>query len=263
MELICPSCEARYRVPQGALGSNGRQVSCSNCGHGWHASPPLALGSAGGTIAGAGSYADEEQGGLATAEVHRLRPVESARAAQLAGIREQIDDVQSHEAVSRGDDERTRLAGVADPTQETGYRSGGSPALAAAAASTDGAARARGDLRRADEAGQTHQDPLRRRMAEHDARAAREREEREHLRLSMSQGDRSTGSGAFLTGFVLVVIVAAVLLATYMLRDEIVARVPESGPMIDEYVAWVNELRLAVGEAWQAFRAWVLDLARR
>ena len=43
MELICPSCEARYRVPDGAIGSQGREVSCTNCGHGWRAEPPLEL----------------------------------------------------------------------------------------------------------------------------------------------------------------------------------------------------------------------------
>lgn len=44
MEMICPSCEARYHVPPGAIGEKGRQVSCMNCGHSWHAYPPLVLG---------------------------------------------------------------------------------------------------------------------------------------------------------------------------------------------------------------------------
>jgi predicted Zn finger-like uncharacterized protein len=43
MELICPSCEARYQVPERAIGEKGRQVSCLNCGHSWHAYPPLVL----------------------------------------------------------------------------------------------------------------------------------------------------------------------------------------------------------------------------
>lgn len=44
MELVCPSCEARYQLPPGSIGQNGRQVSCMNCGHHWHAYPPLQLG---------------------------------------------------------------------------------------------------------------------------------------------------------------------------------------------------------------------------
>lgn len=51
IEIVCPSCEARYRLPDGAIGESGRKVSCSACGHGWVAHPepeeaPLDLGAA-------------------------------------------------------------------------------------------------------------------------------------------------------------------------------------------------------------------------
>lgn len=50
IDIVCPSCQARYRLPDGAIGENGRRVSCSSCGHGWLAFPepeeeaPLTLG---------------------------------------------------------------------------------------------------------------------------------------------------------------------------------------------------------------------------
>lgn len=37
IEIVCPSCQARYQLPEGSIGSEGRKVSCSNCSHKWRA----------------------------------------------------------------------------------------------------------------------------------------------------------------------------------------------------------------------------------
>ncbi|MEO1468440.1 MAG: zinc-ribbon domain-containing protein [Pseudomonadota bacterium] len=37
MEIQCPSCDARYRVPLTAIGPKGRRVQCANCGEVWRA----------------------------------------------------------------------------------------------------------------------------------------------------------------------------------------------------------------------------------
>ena len=37
MELVCPSCETRFNVPDQAIGASGRTVKCSQCDHVWHA----------------------------------------------------------------------------------------------------------------------------------------------------------------------------------------------------------------------------------
>ncbi|MEM8840821.1 MAG: zinc-ribbon domain-containing protein [Pseudomonadota bacterium] len=39
VQIICPNCDAKYNVPEAALGPNGRKVSCANCGNAWHAMP--------------------------------------------------------------------------------------------------------------------------------------------------------------------------------------------------------------------------------
>lgn len=39
MILTCPQCSANFKVPDGALGDNGRKVKCSDCGHIWHQVP--------------------------------------------------------------------------------------------------------------------------------------------------------------------------------------------------------------------------------
>ena len=37
MILGCPNCESKFRVPDGAIGPNGRKVKCRKCGNQWHA----------------------------------------------------------------------------------------------------------------------------------------------------------------------------------------------------------------------------------
>jgi resuscitation-promoting factor RpfA len=36
MRLVCPSCEAKYEVPDDAIPDTGRDVQCANCGHAWY-----------------------------------------------------------------------------------------------------------------------------------------------------------------------------------------------------------------------------------
>ncbi len=37
IEIVCPSCHARYQLPDGSIGPEGRKVSCSSCSHKWRA----------------------------------------------------------------------------------------------------------------------------------------------------------------------------------------------------------------------------------
>jgi predicted Zn finger-like uncharacterized protein len=40
MILTCPSCQARYVVPDSAIGAAGRKVRCAGCRHSWFQDPP-------------------------------------------------------------------------------------------------------------------------------------------------------------------------------------------------------------------------------
>lgn len=40
MRIICPNCAAEYEVDDLAIPVEGRDVQCSNCGHGWYQFPP-------------------------------------------------------------------------------------------------------------------------------------------------------------------------------------------------------------------------------
>ena len=39
MRLTCPECGAVYEVPESAIPAGGRDVQCTNCGHGWFHRP--------------------------------------------------------------------------------------------------------------------------------------------------------------------------------------------------------------------------------
>lgn len=43
MILVCPSCDAKFKVPAGAITAEGRKVRCARCQHSWHATPDHAL----------------------------------------------------------------------------------------------------------------------------------------------------------------------------------------------------------------------------
>ena len=275
MELICPSCEARYRVPDGAIGAHGRQVSCTNCGHGWHAAPPLVLGPQARTAEPAmatyaeapGALEQDAQAGQAERQPGRSVAADSpgprateSRVAQLAEIREMIAQVQSDDRSTAAEAHGGRHAVDTEIGRVPNVHTGLPPARDAAGIGRTSSEPRRGGDKERDEA--LHQDPLRRRMAEHDARSARERDERERLRRSMRNRRPETraGSGAFLSGFLLVVLVAAAMLATYLLHDEIIARVPESAPILTDYVDAMNDLRVSIAEGYEQARAWVMEL---
>lgn len=42
MRLVCPNCDAQYEVSDDAIPEGGRDVQCSNCGHAWFQASPLA-----------------------------------------------------------------------------------------------------------------------------------------------------------------------------------------------------------------------------
>jgi predicted Zn finger-like uncharacterized protein len=263
MELICPSCEARYGVPDGAIARQGRDVSCTNCGYGWRAMPPV--GEVAMPSAGQGGMTEEARPtsglggeGAGAAELHALRTNEPSRNAQLVEIREMIAQVQSENGIA---------ASREAPAAPSGTPLRASPGPEGRGATfMPGEAPSRTELRRIDDieesGGETalHQDPLRRRMAELDARASRNHSDRDQMRRSMfnRNQDRSAGSGAFLTGFLLVLLIGAAMLAAYAMRPTLIERFPESAPLLTEYGNGVDDVRSRIADGYDRGRSWVI-----
>lgn len=309
MELICPSCEARYQLPEGSITAKGRQVSCMNCGHGWHALPPMALGdpAAGGhgrqpsepggiryePPAGAPRPGERrvqetpysEMGGgtgpIPTPPNPGAGPVEAAgnigsagateaRSDQMAEIRQMLAEVQSEERARdalRPEADRTIVsAAPAAAAATSGLRTAQDEAEMARARlqqERDEAERAAQRARVVEEEARSNERDFRRRSDDNkkeprgvkktDVKKLRRKHDRKVNR--QKRADKA-GSGAFLTGFLLIAIIAATMVALYVLSPQIVARVPAAEEPMREYVATMDRLRAGASETISNIQTW-------
>ena len=293
MELICPSCEARYQVPGGSIGEKGRQVSCMNCGHSWHAYPPLVLGTP--------DNQPSQQRGLDyqgpqgqprpapktpvlvdPAEESETRktpelagndsppPVQgdSSRSEQLAEIREMLAEVQSEDRAAAALTPEPVVAAPKAPKPAAPVvptESLTAPIMAAASERQAPDPRMQEDARRAEES----------RIAEEEEayrdRAARlqnkpekakptdvKKLQRSHdRRIKREKAAAKAGSGAFLTGLLLVAIIAAVMISLYVLHPQIIQRMPGSEAALTEYVSTIDSMRVSLAETVDGVQNWV------
>ena len=310
MELICPSCEARYQLPEGSITAKGRQVSCMNCGHGWHALPPMSLGdpAAGGhgrqpsepggiryePPAGAPRPGERrvqetpysEMGGgtgpIPTPPSAGAGPVEAAgsaepagataaRSDQMAEIRQMLAEVQSEERARdalRPEAERTIVsaAPAAGAAAASGLRAAEDEAEMARARlqqEREEAERAAQRARAEEEEARSGERDFRRRVEEKkkeprvpkktDVKKLRRSHDRKVNRRKRAE---KAGSGAFLTGFLLIAIIAATMVALYVLAPQIVERVPAAEEPMREYVATMDRLRAGASETIANLQAW-------
>lgn len=309
MELICPSCEARYQLPEGSITAKGRQVSCMNCGHGWHALPPMSLGdpAAGGhgrqpsepggiryePPAGAPRPGERrvqetpysEMGGgtgpIPTPPNPGAGPVEAAgnigsagateaRSDQMAEIRQMLAEVQSEERARdalRPEADRTIVsAAPAAAAATSGLRTAQDEAEMARARlqqERDEAERAAQRARVVEEEARSNERDFRRRSDDNkkeprgvkktDVKKLRRKHDRKVNR--QKRADKA-GSGAFLTGFLLIAIIAATMVALYVLSPQIVARVPAAEEPMREYVATMDRLRAGASETISNIQTW-------
>ncbi|HUF55794.1 MAG TPA: zinc-ribbon domain-containing protein [Thermohalobaculum sp.] len=292
IEIVCPSCQARYRLPEGAVGENGRRVSCSACGHSWHAYPepeeetltlgPEAIaepasgaaeppGAPSGAaksddkyaaydsderLSGTSPYSDEEDRGMAAYEAFaksqeddedgeggdapagrtsREEELAGDRAQQMSQIRSMLDDIkQSPQATPAAADEDDEEEDHEEPTPQ----------------------RPSAVERSMREVEEEERDPLRAKLDQYakprkvgDAKVTRSRMLKKHAKkVRRRKMEEKRGTGTFMTGFLLVVLVVSVMAAVYLLSPLIIERFPESEPAIRDYVATMDQFRLWMGQ---------------
>ena len=301
MELICPSCEARYQVPGGSIGEKGRQVSCMNCGHSWHAYPPLVLGTT--ETAPSPSRGLTYPGGHTPQRPTGPKPVlvdpeettsekktpqlagdsappsvraDQSRSEQLAEIREMLAEVQSEDRAA------AVLAPVAPARPAEPEAKASSQPKApepeappreslTAGVQTSSSEAHEVDPRIAAESRRKQEDLRNQEEAADRERASREQNRgskakptdvkkltRSHTRRIRREKARAkAGSGAFLTGLLLVAIIAAVMIALYILHPQIIERMPGTEDALLKYVATIDGVRVSLAETFGGLQEWV------
>lgn len=304
MELICPSCEARYQVPAGSIGEKGRQVSCMNCGNVWHAYPPLVLGtpetaaSPNKGITYTGNDGPERPKGPkpvlvdpdTTEGVPERKPqlagedtppavrADQNRSEQLAEIREMLAEVQSED----------RAAAVLAPAAAAAATASSSaPTLKAPAREAEPIAPPRESLtaptmtssseahqvdpRIAAESRRKHEDAQIKEEEAYRERNSRQQNrpqgtkptdvkklQKSHTRrIKREKAQARAGSGAFLTGLLLVAIIAAVMISLYILHPQIIERMPGTEDALTKYVATIDGVRVSLAETFGGLQEWV------
>lgn len=304
IEIVCPSCQTRYELPDNAIGPDGRKVSCSNCSHKWRAYPeprddepagapaeesrmPAGVEAAPHPVREPAPIADHgarpgpqaaapQEPAPAPPPVPRSDPAPAAmpsapaaasgprpvdepeapavapspppgagdRASQMAAIRQMLSDLkETSETVPERD-----LSAPRPVDRDEGPRQ----------------SRNAGDDR----------DPLKARIDEleghvravkgepqpsgYDAHKLRRRHEKRAKQFQRAR-ERRKKSGAFITGFTFVAVVAGTLSGLYVLHPQIIAASPKMEPAMTEYVVTIDHLRSDFDDATAQWRTWLED----
>jgi predicted Zn finger-like uncharacterized protein len=250
MRLICPNCGAQYEVDDAVIPDQGRDVQCSNCGHTWFQHPAHKDQDT------ADELADEVETGLASdpepePEIDPAPDASTPRQELDPDVAKLLREEAAREAAARQADAQSGL--------ETQPDLGLDEAAEAAAART-AAARARmARMRGAEEDPDAPPVPTGPRKellpdVEEINSSLRASEERMAPDVSSTfapsedpttaQEARSGGAGRLL--FRTIVVLALIALAVYVFAPQIVAQIPQSEPILSQYVDAVNGLRAQV-----------------
>lgn len=244
MRLTCPNCSARYEVDDSLVPPEGRDVQCSNCATTWF-----------------------QPGNRA-----RVEEPETAPAAAAAAPRRDLDPALRD--ILREEREREeQLRRAAAPVEEQEEMALDSPPPATRATEAD--------LPDPDDEDDEDAAAIREVVAEESGRAERQgrrdllpdiEEINSTLRATSdrSSSDRDTTDidsmdvrprrrRGFRTGFMLVLILAAVAIGAYAFAPEISAALPQAEPVLTPYVEQVDQLRFQLDDLVQSLASQLAD----
>ncbi|NNK15624.1 MAG: hypothetical protein HKP51_01825 [Sulfitobacter sp.] len=274
MRLTCPNCDAQYEVPDEVIPTSGRDVQCSNCGQTWfqhHPDHAPAEDDQDTKLSVDAPAPDEEvspppppapppskeperrqldpavadilrQEAEAEFEARKRRQSETLESQPDLGLETADEPTRpdpEDEAQRRAMDAKRRMArmrGEDDPDTES--------AAAAAAISSR-----RGLLPDIEEINST--------LRSDNSPSGVDADAREEL----GAGGEQKKKRSFRAGFLTVVLIAIVLAVLYILAAQISAAVPALEPTLNSYVAWIDQLRLALDEKLQSLLNWLNDAA--
>ena len=273
IEIVCPSCQARYQLPDGSIGPEGRKVSCSSCSHKWRAHAEGATSAQASPVAESGSAPES---GPVAEPVAELEPVaepepvaESASMAAVAAPGNEAAAPSPPPPAATGDRE-DQMAAIRQMLTDLKDSADAAPepepeARPAPVAPTP-------TIRKRDEDDDI--DPLKSRIdgvdklgravkgqpadSGYDAAKLRRLHEKRAKKLQRSR-ERRKKSGAFLTGFTLVAMVTATFVGLYVLQPQIIAASPRMGPALTEYVVTVDRYRGELNEKTAEWKTWLVE----
>jgi len=262
MRLICPNCDAQYEVPDEVVPTAGRDVQCSNCGKTWFQHHPDHVpDTTEDTESDLSSTSPDPDDEVSPASVDKItgakrRQLDPAVADILrqeaevefeARRRRQDQVLESQPDLGLEDSTATTKPAIPQPDEAEKRRAAeakermdrmrGKPdAMAAAVASASAAAAAsrRELLPDIDEINST--------LRSDSAPRSVDAETREEV----GTGGTRKSKGRFRRGFMMALLIFAIAVLIYIFAPQIAAAVPAAEGPLMSYVAWVDQLRLAL-----------------
>ncbi|MCH8167325.1 MAG: zinc-ribbon domain-containing protein [Proteobacteria bacterium] len=269
IEIVCPSCQARYQLPDGSIGPDGRKVSCSSCSHKWRANAEGAVAAASTpvaepkpepvaepkpepvaepepeTVAESASMAAVAAPGDESAAFSPPPPAAAGdRKDQMAAIRQMLTDLKDSADAAPEPVPESRPEPVA-PTPTMRKRDEDED-IDALKSRIDGV----------DKLGRTKKGEAA--PSGYNAAKLRRLHEKRAKKLQRSR-ERRKKSGAFLTGFTLMAMVTATMVGLYVLQPQIIDASPRMKPALTEYVVTVDRYRVELNEKTAEWRAWLTE----
>lgn len=247
MRLICPNCDAEYVVDDAAIPETGRDVQCSNCGHAWFQLPPDVEALLAQEEALFGSLGEEM---AEPAPVPEPVAAPAAAVAVSEPVKRNLDE--SILSVLREEAEREAAARRAEaPPMEAQVDLGLPEPAPAASQPLTATARRLARIKGVDPDARPVPPPKpgsRRELLPdiEEINSSLKPTQRAADMLMGDDGAEVTASGAsgFRSGFLLMLIVAAVVVAVYVMAPKIAAQIPGAKPALEAYVTQVDGVRL-------------------
>ncbi|GHF01119.1 hypothetical protein GCM10016455_22790 [Aliiroseovarius zhejiangensis] len=264
MRLVCPSCGAQYEVDDRVMPETGRDVQCSNCGHGWFQLPPSAEKAAAEKASAPSPFDDidelddvaEETPTAPISEVANARPADTADApkdtpsegsvADTPPARQLDDGVRS---ILQEEAERERKA---RESEREGLETQPDLGLDDAPATTsDNIDKMMADEQAAveDDVATTSDDIKARNVLPdiEEINSTLDAPADDPSEVATAPADRAeAASGGFRRGFILVVALACLLAILYIFAPVIGERIPAIRPAMDQYVALADTVRIGL-----------------
>lgn len=271
MRLICPNCGAQYEVEDSVIPDDGRDVQCSNCGHTWfqrpaHLDQALAeeLGQQFDATGGAADKIQKDE----TDEESKGDAPDQKPARERRSLDPEVTDVLREEAAREAAARRGESTAL-ETQPELGLDDPGDRAASSTAAARARMARLRGDDTSPEAAAAALAAAASRRDLLPDIeeinsslRASEDRNESvaEVSVVEEPSQEPKKGRSGFRGGFILVVLLAVIAVAVYVMAPKIIELVPQAEPFLGSYVALANELRMKSAETLATAMAKIKDL---